>query len=261
LTQARFIPDPFQEGERLYRSGDRARYRCDGVLELIDRIDHQVKIRGHRVETEEVEALLGSCPGVREIAVVPREVSPGDVRLVAYVAADGEPDINAWRVQLRRHLPEYMLPWRFVRLATLPLTPSGKLDRLALATAHSGPMQTKMADDDRPRTPMESAVSELCAEVFDVAHVGIHDDFFSDLGGHSLLATRLISRIRDRFGSELPLRRVFEEPTVAGIVRALASVQEHTRAQEPTIRRVPRHRQQVQISAAGVIAQTTRDAD
>jgi len=221
LTAERFVPDPFAGGgARLYRTGDRARWRADGVLEYGGRLDHQVKIRGFRIEPGEVEAVLRRHPGVRDCAVLVREDVPGDPRLVAYVAGDAEQD--EFRAHLRRGLPEYMVPSAFVPVDALPLTPNGKLDRRALpAPAYVDVRERYVA----PRTDAETAMAAIWAEVLGREQVGVHDNFFA-LGGHSLLAMRIISRVRAELGVELAVRVLFESPTVAGAaeqVEALAA--------------------------------------
>ncbi len=252
LTASRFVPDPFREGASLYRTGDRARHRADGAIELIDRMDRQVKVRGHRVEADEIEALVRECPGVRDAAIVARESDDGEVRLVAFVAASEDADVGTWRESLRRRIPEHMIPERFIRLGALPMTPSGKVDRQQLAAMPEQAEPSPRPRNDRPYTPVEAALCALCADVFGVEHVGVDDHFFMDLGGHSLLATRLIARIRDRFGVDLPLRHVFEQPTMAGLARALAANGAAAPA-TPAIRRAPRQRQIAQISDNGVL--------
>ncbi|HYH81260.1 MAG TPA: amino acid adenylation domain-containing protein [Longimicrobium sp.] len=211
LTAARFVPDPFAAGPgaRLYATGDRARWREDGALEYLGRIDQQVKIRGFRIEPGEIEAALLGVDGVRECAVVVREDEPGEKRLVAYVAGAARPgDLLA---TLKRALPEHMVPGAFVVLDALPLTPNGKLDRKALpAPEYASAGERHVA----PRTPVEEVLAGIWAEVLRLERVGAADDFFA-LGGHSLLATRVVSRIREAFSVELPLRAVFEGPTVA----------------------------------------------
>ncbi|HVG43654.1 MAG TPA: amino acid adenylation domain-containing protein, partial [Longimicrobium sp.] len=212
LTAERFVPDPFGEpGARLYRSGDRARWRAEGELEFAGRVDFQVKIRGFRVEPGEVEAVLRARPGVREATVVVREDVPGEKRLVAYVV--GEVEAEALREHLRRTLPEYMVPSAFVFLDALPLTPNGKLDRKALpAPELASPEEAYVA----PRTPAEEVLAGIWAEVLRLERVGAEDSFF-DLGGHSLLATRVAARVLQAFGVELPLRAVFERPVLSGL--------------------------------------------
>jgi amino acid adenylation domain-containing protein len=230
LTAERFVPDPFGEpGARLYRSGDRARWQADGVLEFAGRTDFQVKVRGFRVEPGEVEGVLAGHPQVREAVVVVRETAPGERRLVAYAtAAEGAELAPAGvRAYLAERLPEYMVPAAVVVLATLPLTAHGKVDRRALPEPELGGAEEPAA----PRTPTEEVVAGLFAGVLGVERVGADDDFF-DLGGHSLLATRVISRVRQVFGVELPLRALFEAPTVAGLA---GRVEEMRRAELPTL--------------------------
>jgi amino acid adenylation domain-containing protein len=210
LTAERFLPDPFsgQAGARLYRTGDRVRWRADGVIDFLGRFDHQVKVRGFRIELGEIEAVLRRHEGVTDCAVMARAES-GEPRLVAYVV--GEARAEALRPHVRQSLPEYMLPSAFVSLDALPLTPNGKLDRKAL------PAPEYAAGADRyvaPRTPVEEVLAGIWAEVLRLERVGVEESFF-ELGGHSLLATRVVSRIRDVFGIEVPLRALFEGPTVA----------------------------------------------
>ncbi|HLL45477.1 MAG TPA: amino acid adenylation domain-containing protein, partial [Longimicrobiaceae bacterium] len=209
LTAAAFLPDPFaaEPGARMYRTGDRLRWRADGRLEFVGRVDEQVKVRGFRIEPGEIEATLSAHPEVREARVIVREDEPGEQRLVAYVV--GDVDADALREHLRRSLPEYMVPAAFVGLDRLPLTPNGKLDVRALP-APDFAAEGQVA----PRTPAEEVLAGIWTEVLGVERVGRHDDFF-ELGGHSLLATRVVSRVRTVFGVELPVRALFEGPTVA----------------------------------------------
>jgi acyl carrier protein len=180
------------------------------ALEYLGRLDFQVKIRGLRIEPGEIEAALRRHPGVADCAVIVREDAPGDARLVAYTA--GAADAEVLRAHLRASLPEYMVPAAFVALDRLPLTPNGKLDRRALPAPEYAAAEAYTA----PRTPTEERLAAIWAEVLRMERVGVHDSFFA-LGGHSLLATRAVSRVRDAFGVELPLRAVFETPTVAGV--------------------------------------------
>ncbi|HEX6367446.1 MAG TPA: amino acid adenylation domain-containing protein [Longimicrobium sp.] len=224
LSAAAFVPDPFTPGGRLYRTGDRARWRADGTLEYLGRLDHQVKVRGVRVEPAEVEAALRRHPALAEAAVVARDDAGGARRLVAYFVArggDGEaPDPAALRAFLRESLPEPVIPTAFVAMDTLPLTPNGKVDRRALPVV-DGARAIARAPYVPPRTPDEATLAAIWAEVLRVERVGVNDGFF-DLGGHSLLATQVVSRVLDAFGVELPLRYMFERPTVAGLAETLA---------------------------------------
>ncbi|NOK13760.1 non-ribosomal peptide synthetase, partial [Corallococcus exercitus] len=216
LTAERFIPHPFSSvpGSRLYRTGDLARWREDGSLEFLGRLDHQVKLRGFRIELAEVEAALASHPLVRQAVALVREDAPGDKRLVAYVVAQPEQpmDVTALRDFLRERLPEFMRPSAIVRLDALPLTSNAKVDRRALpAPEGTAPVR---ANYEAPRNEIEQQLAKICGELLRVERVGVHDSFF-ELGGHSLLATQLVSRIRSTFGVELPLRDLFEASTVA----------------------------------------------
>jgi len=219
LTAEKFVPDPFgqESGGRLYRSGDLARYLPNGTIEYLGRIDHQVKIRGFRIELGEIEAVLQQHAAVREAVVVAREEAPGANRLVAYLVSEQKPapTVSELRSFMLKSLPEYMVPAVFVLLEALPLTPNGKVDRRALPA----PSEDRPEVEDRyvgPRNSTEEVLAGIWSEVLRVARVGVEDNFF-ELGGHSLLATQIISRIRDHFRVELPLRVFFERPTVAGL--------------------------------------------
>ncbi|HET7461935.1 MAG TPA: non-ribosomal peptide synthase/polyketide synthase [Longimicrobium sp.] len=219
LTAERFVPDPFSAtGGRMYRTGDRARWRAEGEMEFLGRVDHQVKIRGFRIEPGEVEAVLARHASVRHALVTAREDVPGDKRLVAYVTGDA-PEPETLRAHLRQSLPEHMVPGAFVVLDAFPLTPNGKVDRKALpAPDLAGDADTYVA----PRTPAEAAVAAIWAEVLGMDRVGVEDSFFA-LGGHSLLATRVMSRLREALGAELPLRAIFETPTPAALAARIAA--------------------------------------
>ncbi|HET6230013.1 MAG TPA: amino acid adenylation domain-containing protein [Longimicrobiaceae bacterium] len=224
LTAERFIPNPFstEPGARMYRVGDLVRYLADGTIEYLGRLDHQVKIRGFRIELGEVEAALAAHPAVEDAAVIAREDVPGDRRLVAYVVAGPGAvlEVAELRGYLRGALPDYMVPSAFVGLAALPLTPNGKVDRRALpAPDHAGSDATYVA----PRTPAEEKMAGVWADLLGVQRVGVQDNFF-ELGGHSLVATRLVSRLREAFGVEVPLRVVFEAPTVAEMTAHVAGL-------------------------------------
>jgi amino acid adenylation domain-containing protein len=221
LTAERFVPDPWSgaSGARLYRSGDLARWRPDGLLEFLGRADHQVKIRGFRVEPGEVEAALAAHPAVRENVVGAGEDERGDRRLVAWVA--GEATAATLREHLRVRLPEYMVPAAFVILPELPRLPNGKVDRKALPAPDA--VAQRQAPYVAPRTEEEEMLVAIWAEVLQLRQVGIHDNFF-DLGGHSLLAAQLVARVRKAVGVELPLRKIFEFPTVMDLALAIEEI-------------------------------------
>ena len=223
LTAETFIANPFcsEPGARLYKTGDLARYLPDGNIEYLGRIDNQVKIRGYRIEPGEIEAVLAQHPTVQQTIVVAREDTPGDKRLAAYVVTANGSAIsgNDLRGYLQQKLPDYMVPSAFVFLDSLPLTPNGKLDRKALPA----PDQSRPELGDAfvaPRTPIEEILANIWAEILTLDKVGIHDNFFQ-LGGHSLLATQVVSRIRDCFRLDLPLRSLFEAPTIKGLAKKL----------------------------------------
>jgi len=216
LTDEKFIPNPFSDelGSRLYKTGDTARYLPDGNIEYLGRIDNQVKIRGFRIELGEIEAVLSQHPGVRETAVIARDFIAGDKQLVAYVVPHQQPApaISDLRHFLKQQLPDYMVPGAFVVLEALPLTPNGKIDRRALPA----PEQRSELEESKvaPRTPIEEMLASIWGNILSLESVGIHGNFF-ELGGHSLLATQVISRLRDTLTVELPLRSLFEAPTIA----------------------------------------------
>jgi amino acid adenylation domain-containing protein len=220
LTADRFVPSPFgAAGSRLYRTGDRVRWRADGVLEFVGRLDFQVKVRGFRVEPGEVEAALRRHPAITHAVVALAGEGPAR-RLAAWVVtAPGTdaPDVDALKAHLRRGLPDFMVPQAFVFLDRLPLTRSGKTDRKALPAPEAG---GEAAEHVPPRTPAERTVAEVFARVLGVERVGAADDFFA-LGGHSLLAMHVWTHLRDRGGAALPLRALFQNPTVAELATAL----------------------------------------
>ncbi|MES1243430.1 MAG: amino acid adenylation domain-containing protein [Acidobacteriota bacterium] len=240
-TAERFVPNPFAalSGERLYRTGDLARLLPGGAVEFLGRIDHQVKIRGFRIEPGEIEAVLGSHPGVREASVLPREDFGGGRALVAYVVLSGDvdaTDIADLRSFLRQRLPDYMVPSFFVPLEALPLTPNGKVDRQALLRIDP---ERGSGEEAHPSNPTEALLAGVWAEVLGLERVGRDDDFFG-LGGHSLLATQVTSRIRELFGIELPLRELFESPTLSGLAERVEKARRESRTPAPPLARVPR---------------------
>lgn len=241
LTAEKFIDDPFgsRPGGRLYRTGDLARWRRDGRLEVIGRIDHQIKLRGFRIELGEIESVLGLSDEVAQAVVICREDRPGDKRLVAYLvpkpglagerehgeSASGESvstesgiDVAALRALARERLPEYMMPSAFVCLERLPLTPNGKVDRRALPAPDAEAFA--VSEYAAPRSSEEETLAALWAEVLGQPRIGIHDNFF-DLGGHSLLATQLVTRMQNALGADITLRMMFEAPTVARFAELL----------------------------------------
>jgi amino acid adenylation domain-containing protein len=240
LTAEKFIPDPFSAapGARLYKSGDLARYLPDGNIEFLGRADHQVKIRGFRIELEEIEAAIRQHPTVRKVVVLAREDAPGEKRLVAYVVSKSTAE--ELRRSLKDKLPDYMVPTIFVPLDSLPLLSNGKIDRRALPA----PDRARPELDEAltaPRTPTEEKLAEIWAQLLGIERIGVHDNFF-DLGGHSLLATQAASRMREAFEVEIPLRRLFEVPTVAGLAASIvAARQAGQNLLAPPILPVPRN--------------------
>jgi amino acid adenylation domain-containing protein len=222
LTQERFLPDPFsRESEaRLYKTGDLARYRADGILEYLGRTDNQVKVRGYRIELGEIEATLAGHPDVQSCAVLAREDEPGTKQLVGYVVPREEPPtVEALQTFLKERLPEYMAPARFVFLDSFPLTPNGKVDRKALPAPSHEDVATAR-EYVAPRTEVQKSLAAIWAELLKLERVGIHDDFF-ELGGHSLMAMRVLSQVRDAFGVDLPLATLLEAPTIDALSKFL----------------------------------------
>ena len=216
MTAERFIQHPFSDdpNARVYRSGDIARWRRDGRLEILGRSDNQIKLRGYRIELGEIEGSLREHAGVRQAVVLCREDRPGDKRLVAYAVPESpEVSIADLRGHLRAVLPEYMVPSAFVLMEKFPISPNGKVDRRALPVPEISDLD--VVTSAPPRTPEEQQLAGIWSQVLGVGAIGIHDDFFA-LGGHSLLATQLIARVSREFGADIPLRRLFEAPTIAG---------------------------------------------
>jgi amino acid adenylation domain-containing protein len=228
-TRAAFVDNPFGEidYDKLYKTGDLARYLAEGEIEFLGRIDHQVKIRGFRIELGEIEAALRRHPALHQGVVIAREDLPGDKGLVAYVVPNQDatttPAVGDLRSFLREKLPEYMVPTAFVVLEEMPLTPNGKIDRRALPAPDPSSFRAENAYA-APRTPLEERLARIWGEMLGLTRVGVHDDFF-ELGGHSLRATQLVSRLRGALRVELPLRYVFETPTVAGLAERIEALQ------------------------------------
>jgi amino acid adenylation domain-containing protein len=289
LSAERFVPNPFPTtdnganarggrwsavGRRLYRTGDLVRYRADGNIEFLGRIDQQVKLRGFRIELGEIEAVLRRHEGVQDTLVLAREDTPGDKRLVAYVVPTNDERrttndeladssslvigqssfVGELRAFLKQRLPEYMLPSAFVLLVAWPLTPSGKIDRKALPTP-DGTRQLERAYI-APRTPTEAQLAALAAELLGLEQVGVEDSFF-ELGGHSLLATQLLARARAQFQVEVPLRMLFEQPTIAGLAAAIEQARETSDApQAPAIVAIARDSRRMRRSALAQPSET-----
>lgn len=257
LTAQRFIPHLFSAvpGARLYKTGDWARYRPDGNIELVGRLDHQVQIRGMRVELGEPEAALAQHFAVRQAVVTAREDTPGDKRLVAYVVLQPGYAItpSELRGYIKAKVPDYMVPSAFVMLETLPLTSNGKVDRQALPAPEEGGL--KRESFVAPRTPVEELVAACWSQVLGIQRVDIHDDFF-DLGGHSLLAMQIISRLRTVAQVEVPLRSFFEAPTIAQLVEVIEQLKaQGNTLQMPAIRARSRDAYRVPASALPAIQQ------
>ena len=251
MTAEKFVPNPFahEPGERMYETGDLARFLPGGAIEFLGRADYQVKIRGFRIELGEIERALAAHPAVREVVVVARETRTAEKAIVAYLsptqenlptvglaleASEAAPSLVApqnsvlssslLRTYLQAKLPEYMIPSAFVLLETLPLTSNGKVDRRALPSPEYS--RDKLEQEYvGPRTEDEQTVANIFAEILRIEQLGINDNFF-DLGGHSLLATQVLTRLLEKFNVEVSLRRLFETPTVAGLAQAIAELQQ-----------------------------------
>lgn len=220
LTRERFVPSPFVPNALLYRTGDLGRWLPNGSLDCLGRIDRQIKLRGFRIEPGEIEASIASHPAVRQVAVIAREDVRADRQLVAYLVAENEPEdlTEQLRALIRVILPEYMVPSHFVTLDALPRTANGKLDVKALP-APAGDLAAR-AGAVAPRTVTEETVMTVFRDVLERTDFAVFDSFF-DLGGHSLMAARLMSQLRIKSGIDLPLRNLFERPTVAALSEAI----------------------------------------
>jgi acyl carrier protein len=227
LTAEKFVPHPYSKkaGARLYRTGDLVRYRSDGNIEFFKRMDQQVKVRGFRVELGEIESVLNDYWAIRESVVVDTKDSSGNTRLIAYIVFEDSVEATTSEILtfLQEKLPSYMLPSAFITIKEIPLTANGKVDRRALPQPEEIDVETS-ASFIAPRSEMEELVADIWREILGIKQVGVESNFF-DLGGHSLLATRVMNRIRERCGVELPLRVLFETPTVASLAARLDEAQ------------------------------------
>ncbi|EJL20546.1 amino acid adenylation enzyme/thioester reductase family protein,thioester reductase-like protein [Brevibacillus sp. BC25] len=228
LTMERFVQNPFREpGERMYRTGDLVRYLPDGNLQFMGRVDYQVKIRGYRIELGEIESVLRHHPEVKEVVLVAREDREGDKRLVAYIVFEENHtstshDLNHF---LTDKLPAYMIPQHFMIMESLPKTPNGKLDRKALPKPEYDRSESGV-EYEAPQTPVEIMLHRHWAAVLEMDKIGVHDNFF-EIGGHSLLATQLIFKVREELQLEVPLRILFETPTIAGMAKTIEEILKH----------------------------------
>lgn len=233
LTAERFTHDAREPGLRWYRTGDLVRLLPSGDLECLGRADDQVKIRGYRIEPGEIAALVSTWPGVRQAVVIAREDRADDVRLVGYVVADEGVEFGeAFRAHLKRTLPDYMLPTAMVRVESMPLTASGKIDKKALPAPDAAPVSVGY-EYVAPRTETEQLLAGLWMQALGIGRVGIRDDFFA-LGGHSLLASQILSRLRRDHGIELTFRRIFEAPTIESLARLIDAARAEGTAQSAT---------------------------
>jgi acyl-coenzyme A synthetase/AMP-(fatty) acid ligase/acyl carrier protein len=237
LNRLKFIANPFAEiaSPRLYRTGDFARYLPDGNIEFLGRKDHQVKIRGFRIELGEIENVLNGHPAVQQSVVVVREDERGDKCMAAYVVGKTEraASVEELRDYLKEKMPDYMVPSFFVMLEALPLTPNGKVDRKALPAPDSKQGSAASAVE-MPRTPDEELMAGIWQEVLKVERVGVNENFF-ELGGHSLLAMQLVSKVRETFGVDLPLRSLFDTPTVAKLSAKMEQARGSLAQQTPRV--------------------------
>ncbi|MBA2677293.1 MAG: amino acid adenylation domain-containing protein, partial [Ktedonobacteraceae bacterium] len=249
LTAERFLPHPFSKegGERVYRTGDRARYLSDGAIEFLGRIDQQVKIRGFRIELQEIEAVLEICPSVQSAVLLARENDAGQQHLVAYIVPDEGTHVlpDTLRAFLKERLPDYMIPALFLFIHALPLTPNGKLDRQALPEPESTRPELETAFVV-PGTPAEHALAEIWAQVLEVERVGIHDDFF-DLGGDSMLSIQMLAMAQEK-GLEISFQQLFQYKTIHQIVQVIdgaASGPSASRTKQPFQLIAPGDRQRI----------------
>ncbi|APR77526.1 Malonyl CoA-acyl carrier protein transacylase [Minicystis rosea] len=242
LTEERFLPDPFRPGERIYRTGDRGRLLADGTIVFLGRADHQVKIRGFRVELGEIESAIAAHPAVREAVVLFHDDASSDKHLGAYVVLHEPESVTTGEVRafLEQRLPEHMIPSSWSILPALPLTNNGKVDRRALAAVVPERVEEEEESFVAPRNPIEEVLSGIWGDVFGKDRIGVHERF-ADLGGHSLIAIQIVARTRDTFRIELPIRAVFEAPTIGSLAeRVAAAMNDAEGTPAPPIERVPR---------------------
>ena len=251
LTAEKFVPDPFRPGGWLYRSGDLARYLPGGELDYLGRIDHQVKVRGFRIETGEIESVLRRKGLVRDVAVLPHRAADGETLLVAYVVSDSP--AAALRAALRQSLPEYMVPAGFVHLAAIPMTVNGKVDRRALPPPERQPESA--AAGEAPRTELEQGLAAVWREVLGLERVGLDDSFF-DLGGNSIRIVQVAARLRERLGLKVPVAQLFQHATLRALGRHLAPAGSPAPPPEALLRRSHRARAQADepIAVVGLAA-------
>jgi hypothetical protein len=228
LSAEKFIPNPFSDepGARLYRTGDRARFLPDGEIDFLGRIDHQVKVRGYRIEPGEIEKVFGQYPSVLDVVVIVREDTPGEKRLVAYVVARPEQTLEASDLRNfgKEKLPQYMMPSAFVVLQSLPLTPNGKIDRRALPAPDKGDAGTDAAYLP-PQTEVERTITNIWQMVLQIEQVGLNDNFF-DLGGHSLLMIQVQGKLRAALKRSVSITDLFKYPNVSALAGFLTADQE-----------------------------------
>ncbi|HYP29147.1 MAG TPA: phosphopantetheine-binding protein, partial [Blastocatellia bacterium] len=246
---------------RMYRTGDVGRVRGDGRVEYLGRADDQVKVRGYRIELGEVEAALLSHPGVADCAVIVREVTPEDRRLIAYLRA-GDEALSSKELQtfLKAKLPDYMVPSAFEFLDSFPTSPSGKVDRRALALRRAG-AHGLSHNYVAPTTPVEEELASIWQKVLGVERVGVQDNFF-ELGGHSLMVTQVVSRVRESFGVEVPLGKVFDDPTIACLAAVVSDLQrEQSTAFDPAALSIPRMSKTIdeQLAELGLLSDDNRE--
>ncbi|NOX38152.1 MAG: amino acid adenylation domain-containing protein [Calditrichaeota bacterium] len=250
LTAEKFVPNPFsqQPGSRLYRTGDLVRFLPDGEIEFLGRIDFQVKVRGFRIELEEIEAVLETHPDIRNAAVLARTDMGDDTRLVGYIVPEPGKQLTSGQVRnfLQQHLPAYMIPSVIVQLKEMPLTPAGKIDRRALPKPELSRADLE-SEYVAPRNDLEAELAQLAAELLGMEKVGIYDNFF-ELGGHSLMATQFISRVKNRYKVNIQLRQIFETPTIAALAEHIQELRERQQfvTESEQIERVDRGEQDIQ---------------